>query len=518
MQPFAAYPGPRNTGKKVYFWGKQPMIEQTLHASLEATSPSNRRHRQRVSFLALLMASLSALSVALVLLSTVDLIAGHSILGAEGADMYRRFLSMHGIFLLFGVAIPIFPCLFGPLVLPRSLGVSDLSLAALMRIGAYLYVAALFVFMLAFLNGGVAARWMLPVPEVTQLAASSPSWLCTGILLLACCYICVSISIICTFHRERKRWHEPKVHRFFAIGLYIASWLLLLGSPALVLAMIVMMLEREIASPLFSTALGGDPVIYESCYWWGTHLCTYAVFFPMLGFLTDILDRYGSVKPNLHRLLRANLGLAFIFIFSFQHHLSRSASGFTEYLGMLLTCLAVIPLGVIGFEWIRCLAGGIKGWKRFSVVACFEAVVLMGFGIGGGFVAGILGPLSHLSGTSFSQGHSHFLLGGCLVLVVLGLGFELLQDRTKTSEITPLQGLSLGALFYGANLTFLPFFFMGYMGRVASAPWLADDHRVLQVLSILGATVFLAGIGLGLLGLAEAWQRDRIKASNPRGV
>lgn len=414
-------------------------------------------------------------------------------------DLYGRLLSTHGVFMLFLVALPLFPGVLGNLLLPSTLGLRQVALPRLNMAGAVLYLAGICLLLPAALRGGIDSTWMLR-PELSIPGREGGLLLMLGILAVALALVCLSLNLLVTLGLRVRRGQSMS---YFGWSLLAASASLLLAIPVLLALLALRLADILFGIPFFESAAGSDPTVYRRLFLYFSRPAFYAAALPALGLVTDLLERHFRGRCFSPRGVRASF-----FMLAILAHLgavgSFTAAGFSraDLFSALVGTLSAVPGLLILGNWLTCLR---SGTRLFAPPVLFAGgFVLLGL-LGGlsGLIAGSPALGVHIHGTLFSVAHIHFLLAGALVMAYLG-GIHWWWE-SATGESCPVEWSAAAAvlILVGTVLTFGPQFFLGWFGvprRLAAYP---GEFQVWQVLSSAGATLLLLGYLLPLLYLTR---------------
>ena len=129
-------------------------------------------------------------------------------------------------------------------------------------------------------------------------------------------------------------------------------------------------------------------------------------------------------------------------------------------------------------------------------------------GLTGVFLASLAVDV-HVHDTYFVIAHFHYIMVGGMVSAYLG-GIHFWWPKISGRMYPETWGkISAMLLFFGFNLTFLPQFFLGYLGMPRRYHSYPPEFQVLHVMSTLGATILAVRLPLahGLPGVVAALRR-----------
>ena len=133
----------------------------------------------------------------------------------------------------------------------------------------------------------------------------------------------------------------------------VTSVLVLMATPVLTSALIMLFIDRNYGGHFFDPATGGDAVLYQNVFWFYSHPAVYIMILPAMGIVSEILPVF-SRKPLFGYK-------AFVFATVGDRRPRASRSGPTTcsrpgavYLPFFsfMTFLIAVPTGVKMFNWI----------------------------------------------------------------------------------------------------------------------------------------------------------------------
>jgi cytochrome c oxidase subunit I+III len=227
-----------------------------------------------VAFLFFLLAGVLAL-----LMRTQLAIGGNSFLGP---DLYNQFFTVHGTTMMFLFAVPAVEAL-GVMLLPQMLAARDLPFPRLSAFAIWAYVVGgLVFFSTVFYDLAPKGGWFM-YPPLT-LKEFSPGdnadfWL-LGIGFIEISAIAGAIEIVVGTLRTRPPGMSLAKMPIFAWSMLIFAGMIIFAFPAVILATMLLEIERSFGWPFFTAALGGDALLWQHLFWFFGHPEVYIIFLP----------------------------------------------------------------------------------------------------------------------------------------------------------------------------------------------------------------------------------------------
>lgn len=407
-------------------------------------------------------------------------------------SQFAGLFSTHAMWMIFLVALPALPAVFGNLFLPAMLGTSGWFFRRLATTSFLAYVLAGLCLLVSVFKGSPDATWMLN-PSIGEMPSPAGfPWALLGLGLVCISCLAQSINLLATVHHALRRGARRLRLPQLAWGLYWGALLTLVCVPFLLTLVILSGADALGFGRFFRADAGGDPDLYHRLFWLFARPAFYAVLLPMVGLLGFIVERHSAPRQEPDRAVAgAMTALAVLGILGAGGHVSASVPASLSLVFSLLNALSLVPLFLILGSWGRAYWSA-PGKFDASLAYAVAAVVTALLGGLSGLLLVALGAGNDLPATVFVVGHLHFILAGSLMSTLLGglyLGWPLLCDR-RYGEPVGVFGAVL--LTVGVNLAFLPQFLLGFSGLPRRMAGFPEEFMPMQVLSSAGMTLLMA--------------------------
>ena len=402
-------------------------------------------------------------------------------------EAYNRLFSNHGSIMIF---LALLPAVLGltHAVLPETVGATRAKYPKLNAISFWLIPLAGLLMLASFFAGGASSGWTGYTPLSVQSADAGQTIWAISLLLVVSSLALSSLNFLSTILRNQTEdiWKAP----LFAWSVLTSSLLALVASPVLLLALILLLVQR-IAGPqlsLMDSSIG--VIVWQNFFWFFAHPLTLIVMLPMIGIICEVVPTYSGRPIAAHRstaiamIVVAGLGLV-----SWGQHMFASGLITGLRIPFMVASMAVaIPLSYIVFVWIATLWFGKVRFKTPMLFSLgFIALFIIG-GLSGLMLASV--PIDlQLHSSYFVLGHFHFaLLGGAISGLFAGIyyWFPKLTGREYDEVLGILHALGhTGGVF----LTYSPMFVLGLIGlrrRVFDYP-AGQDIEIIQLGVTAGA-------------------------------
>jgi cytochrome c oxidase subunit I+III len=421
-----------------------------------------------------------------------------------GPDAYHQVFTAHGTIMMFLFTIPVIEGLALYLV-PKLLGARDLAFPRLSLFGYYCYVFGSLIVLLALI-GGVApdAGWFMYTPlsgrEFTP-GVNSDVWL-IGITFVEISALAIGVELCVTVLKVRAA--GMTLHKMPLFGWYIlvTAAMIVVGFPPLILASILLEIERAFDWPFFDPTRGGHPLLWQHLFWLFGHPEVYIIFLPGAALVTTMLPALARrAIVGYTAIVVALVAMGFISFGLWVHHMFTVG---IPHLALALfsaaSMLVAIPTAVQFFAWIATLWHGRPTLNLPMLYLSGFLVIFVFGGLTGVMVA--LVPFNwQVHDTHFVVAHLHYVLIGGFVFPLLAGAYYWMPHL---SGRMPLQHLGVPAfwlIFVGFNLTFFIMHFTGLEGMPRRVYTYLPEHGwdLFNLVSSIGGFVMTIGFALFLL-------------------
>ena len=432
------------------------------------------------------------------------------------ADTYNKVFSMHGIVMIFLFLVPSVPATLGNFLIPIMIGAKDLALPKINLLSWYIYVTGGTFTLIAMVTGGVDTGWTFTTPLSTHFSNTNVVTTGLGIFVAGFASILTGLNFIVTIHKMRApgmTWFKLPL---FVWAHYAASILMVLATPVLAIALVLLVLERTLGIGVFDPTKGGDPLLFQHLFWFYSHPAVYIMILPGMGVISEVISTFSRKRVFGYTAVAfSSVAIAVFGFFVWAHHMFiMGVSNYAVLVFSLLTMLVAVPSSIKIFNWAFTLY---KGSITFETPMLYAFGFMGLFTIGGltGVFLGTAGTDIHLTETYFVVAHFHFVMvGGMLMAFLAGIHFywPKITGRMYPEKVSQLAAV---ITFIGFNFTFFPQFILGMLGmprRYAAYP---PDFQVLNVFSTAGATILGVGYLMPMIYLTWSLKYGAVAGNNP---
>lgn len=423
-------------------------------------------------------------------------------------ESYNQIFTMHGTVMMFLFAVPAVEAV-GVLLLPQMLGARDLPFP---RLGAFAFwaylIGGLVFFSTLFFGTAPSGGWFMypPLSGARYSPDIGADWWLLGIGFIEISAIAGAIEIIVGVLRTRAPGMTLARMPVFAWTMLVFAFMVVFAFPAVILATILLELERAFDWPFFIAARGGDPLLWQHLFWFFGHPEVYIIFLPAAGMVSMIVPTMAGTSLIGYRLIVVALIAVGFFSFGlWVHHMFTTgiparSLGFFSAASMAVA----IPSGIQVFAWIATIAAG---RLKLTVASLFVIGFLFIFTLGGltGVMVALVPFDRQAHDTYFVVAHLHYVLFGGMVFPLFAAFYYWTPALSRRALSERLGGWAFGLIFCGFNIAFLPMHVTGLIGmprRVYTYPS-GMGWDGLNLVSTLGAFLLAAGVLVFLADLAR---------------
>jgi cytochrome c oxidase subunit I len=384
-----------------------------------------------------------------------------------GAEAYNQIFTMHGTTMVFLVGMPIAVALFNYIV-PLQIGARDVAFPRLNALSYWIFLLGALFMNFSFLLGAAPNAGWFGYANLT-LRQFSPGlnmdfW-ALGLQVLGVASIMGGVNFITTIINMRAPGMTLMRMPLFTWMAFITSFLIVTALPVLAVALFFLTFDRFWGTLFFSTAAGGDPILWQHLFWMFGHPEVYILILPAFGIVSEVIPTF-SRKPLFGYAVMVYSGalIGLIGWGVWAHHMFATGLGpIADSFFAVSTMIVAIPTGVKIFNWIATMWGGSI---RFSTAMLYCVAFLFTFTVGG--ISGMMHATTphnlQQTDTYFVVAHFHYVLVGGLVLGLFAGFYYWFPKVTGRYMSERLGKIQFWLFFIGMNLTFFPMHWVGLLG------------------------------------------------------
>jgi cytochrome c oxidase subunit 1 len=203
-------------------------------------------------------------------------------------DVYNQLFTMHASFMLFLFVIPILAG-FGNYVVPLQIGAPDMAFPRINALSFWMLPLAGILMATGFLVGGGAAAsgWTsyAPLSEAKYSGIGTDLWI-VAVVLIGTSSILGGINFLVTIFKMRAP--GMTLFRMPILGwtVLVTSVLVVLATPVLASALIMLFIDRNYGGHFFDPATGGNAILWQNVFWFYSHPAVYIMILIAMGIVS----------------------------------------------------------------------------------------------------------------------------------------------------------------------------------------------------------------------------------------
>ena len=436
-------------------------------------------------------------------------------------EIFDRLLSAYGATALLMFALPLAIGLIS-LVAPLQVGARGVLLPRLHHLSYWLYLFGGIAIYGSFLyrpsEAGTIA--LTPLSGSAYLEGRGTDVWLVGVALILVGFVLFAVSMLATLRSGRAPGMVWRRLPPFASSAIVVSYTLLVTASIMLAAIAMLLIDRNFGGVFFVPGDGGAPLLYEhlsSIFLAGAYISVVVAAF---GTISEIIATF-SRQPHfgLSTLSASFAALAVLAVLAWMQNMYSAPIpiGFL-YFAMLMALAAIVPVGLILFNWLATLTGG-SIRMRTPMLFALGAVVMTTAGLAGELAQSVIPVSWQVAQTGVAWGDTHAALIGAGVLggfAGLYYWFPKLNGR--------LMGDSLGrasfwAIVAGTLLLVVPTQIAGLQGMPVDVYKFYADTGMsfVNALATLGSLIFAVGVLLTLVNAATSTSRGTRVGPDPWG-
>jgi cytochrome c oxidase subunit 1 len=443
-----------------------------------------------------------------------------------GKNLYNMFITVHGVLMIFFMAMPILIGGFGNWFVPIMIGAPDMAFPRLNNISFWLLIVALVLAVFSmFVEGaagmkGFAGGWTFYPPLSSNTGNPGPAmdFVILAIHLLGASSILGAINFITTIFNMRAPGMTLHRMPLFVWSILVTAFLLILVLPVLAGCVTMLLTDRNFGTAFYDPAGGGDLLLFQHLLWFFGHPEVYIIILPAFGIVSQVVSTF-SKKPVFGYLgmVYAMACIGVIGSIVWAHHMYTVGMSLNaQRYFVFATMVIAVPTGVKIFSWIATMWGGSISFRSPMIWAIGFIFV---FTVGG--TTGVV--LANASADrQFHEGyyvvaHFHYTLSLGAVFGIFAGFYYWWPKMTGYMCSETLSKLNFWLMFLGVNLVFFPQHFLGLAGQPRRYIDYPDAYALWNLVSSIGMIPVSLGVLVWLLAIVESFVAKRVAGDNPWG-
>jgi cytochrome c oxidase subunit 1 len=407
-----------------------------------------------------------------------------------GYENYNGVLTLHGTMMIFLWIVPA-GAAFANYLIPLMIGAKDMAFPVLNGLAFWLVPPGGALLLLSLLAETPPSAGWTSYPPLSLMTGQvgQMMWI-LAVLLLGTSSILGGVNFVTTILKMRIKGMGIYDMPLFCWAMLATSMLILISTPVLAGALILLSFDLLAGTAFFNPTGGGDPIVYQHMFWFYSHPAVYIMILPVFGLISDILPVHAR-KPifGYKAIAYSSLAIAFLGNIVWAHHMFTSGTpGWLRMFFMAATMVIAVPTGIKIFSWVATIWGGKLRLNSAMLFAIgFVSMFLVG-GLSGVMVASVPFDI-HVHDTYFIVAHFHYVLFGGSVFGIYAGIYHWYPKMVGRMLDETWGKVHFVLTFVGFNLCFFPMHILGLQGMprrvVQYDPAFADINRICTIGSII---------------------------------
>lgn len=437
------------------------------------------------------------------------------------AEAYNQVFTMHGVTMMFFFAVPVVLGLAIYFV-PLMIGARDVAFPRLNAFAYWVYLFSGVALWTALLLGRAPdAGWFsyTPLAGPTYSPGINVDLYALSISFLEAANLAAALILVITILKMRAPGMAINRMPVFVWSILVISVMIIFAMPPLMLATIMLALDRIVGTHFFRIPGGGATFLWQHLFWFFGHPEVYIIAIPAFGMVSTILPVFS--RRRLVGYLPVVLSQIIIGIVSFGLWVHHMFAGELSILAMTFFAAAsmaiAIPSGTQVFSWIATIWLGEK--PRFRAAFLWAVGFIPLFVIGG--ITGVMcaaPPFDwQVHDSHFVTAHFHYVLIGGSVFPLVGMLYYWFPKMTGRLLDEKLGRWSFWLAFVGFNVAFFTMHYTGLRGMPRRVhTYMADfGWGTPMMITWVGALTLGAGFAVTLVNVVKSLRGGEWAGSDP---
>lgn len=435
-------------------------------------------------------------------------------------ELYNQLFTIHATIMIFLWIVPAGSGALGNYLVPLLIGARDMAFPRLNALAFWMIPPGGLLLILSFFVGdGAAASGWTSYPPLSLMNGKSGEFIwILSVLILGTSSILGGINFITTILKMRMPGMKLNNMPLFCWSMLAASLLIVVSTPVLAGALVLLSFDLIAGTAFFNPAGGGDPVVYQHMFWFYSHPAVYIMILPVFGVISEILPVH-SRKPifGYQAIAYSSIAISFLGVIVWAHHMFTSGTpAWLRMFFMIATMIIAVPTGIKIFGWLATVWGGKLRLNSAMLFALgFISMFVIG-GLSGVMVASVPFDI-HVHDTYFIVAHLHYVLFGGSVFGLYAAIYHWFPKMTGRMMNEAWGKVHFALTLIGFNLCFLPMHYLGLMGMPRRVAEYDPQFATVNVVCSVGSYILAVSTIPFLINAIYSWLKGPQAEANPWG-
>lgn len=430
-------------------------------------------------------------------------------------ELYNGLFTLHGTIMIFLWIVPA-GAGFANFLVPLMVGAKDMAFPRLNGVAFWLIPPGGLLLLSSLLLNTPQAGWTsYPPLSLITGQVGEELWI-LSVLILGTSSILGAVNFFVTIFKMRIPGMGFNDMPLFCWAMLATSALVLIATPVLAAALIMLSFDLLAGTAFFNPTGGGDPVVYQHMFWFYSHPAVYIMILPFFGVMSEVIPVH-SRKPifGYKAIAYSSLAISFLGLIVWAHHMFTSGTpGWLRMFFMIATMVIAVPTGIKIFSWLATMWGG---KIRLNSAMLFAMGFISTFVIGG--ITGVMlasVPFDiHVHDTYFVVAHLHYVLFGGAVFGIYSAIYHWFPKMTGRMLNEPWGIVHFALTYFGFNWTFLPMHILGLQGMPRRVAMYDPKYADLNMLCTVGSYLLAVSTLPFIVNAIWSWIYGQKASDNP---
>ncbi|NET01397.1 MAG: cytochrome c oxidase subunit I [Sphaerospermopsis sp. SIO1G1] len=435
-------------------------------------------------------------------------------------EVYNSLFTLHATIMIFLWIVPAGAGLANYLI-PLMIGARDMAFPRLNAVAFWMIPPAGILLTMSLVVGDAPDAGWTSYPPLSLVTGKvgEAIWI-ISVLLLGTSSILGAINFFVTILKMRVPSMGINQMPLFCWSMLSTSALVLLSTPVLAGALVLLAFDLIAGTAFFNPTGGGNPVIYQHMFWFYSHPAVYIMILPFFGAISEVIPVH-SRKPifGYKAIAYSSLAISFLGLIVWAHHMFTSGiPGWLRMFFMITTMIIAVPTGIKIFSWLATMWGGKIALNTPMLFAMgFVGTFVMG-GVSGVMLASVPFDI-HVHDTYFVVAHLHYVLFGGAVLGIFSAIYHWFPKMTGRMMNEFWGKVHFVLTIVGLNMSFLPMHKLGLMGMNRRVAQYDPRFTTLNEICTYGAYILAISTLPFIINAVWSWLYGEKAPQNPwRGL
>jgi cytochrome c oxidase subunit 1 len=432
-------------------------------------------------------------------------------------EWYNGSFTMHGTIMIFLWIVPALAGGFGNYLVPLMIGARDMAFPFLNALAFWLIIPGGLLLISSFFVGPASTGWTAypPLSILTEQYTGQALWI-FSLIILGTSSILGAVNFIVTIWSMRTKGMGLFDMPLFCWAMLATSVLVLVATPVLAGALILLAFDLLAGTSFFNPTGGGNPIVYQHLFWFYSHPAVYVMILPVFGIISEVIPPHAR-KPifGYKAIAYSSMMICVLGLIVWAHHMFTSDTpDWLRIFFMIGTLLVAVPTGIKVFSWLATLWGG----KLRLQSPLLFAMGFIGMFVIGGLSGVMLGSVPidiHVHDTYFVVGHFHYVLFGGAVFGIYAGIYHWFPKMTGRMLNETWGKIHFALTLVGFNLCFFPMHILGLQGMPRRVAQYDPQFTQINLICSIGAFILAISTIPFLVNVVYSWLKGPKAPSNP---